>query len=166
MAKFITVTTFYEQHPLLVARQHGDATRAGHEAMGLVWKERLAIEHFDPRARLIFHYQQRTPKWRKFKVAMARIGKAEDGGTTDLVFRGTSRRLVKNATVRATANRTTVTHFMPVYFGRPPHPRSPILRKEMVEVSPRQEQILSEAGALAYRQRLRRLPASLLTRTS
>lgn len=166
MAKFITVTTFYEQHPLLVARQHGDATQAGHEAMGLVWKDQLAIEHFDPRARLIFNYQPRTAKWRKFKLAMARLGRAEDGGTTDLVFSGRGRRMVKNATVRATANRTTITHFMPVYFGRPPHPRSPVLRREMTEVSPRQEKILSDAGAIAYRQRLRRIPASLLTRTT
>lgn len=166
MAKFITVQTFYEQHPLLIARQHGDATRAGHEAMGNVWKESLASEHFEPRARLIFHYQQRTAKYLKRKAWLSRIGKAEDGGTTDLVLSGLSRRLVKNATVRATPNRTVVTHFMPSYFGRPRWPRSPVLRKEMVEVSPRQEKILSEAGARAYRDRLRRIPASLLTKTN
>lgn len=166
MPKFITVTTFYQQHPGVVARMHGDATREGHRAMGEVWKEDLAIEHFDPRARLIFKYQPRTAKWRKYKKAMAAVGKAEDGGETDLVFSGRARRLVKNATVAATANKTTVTHFMPVYFGRPRWPRSPVLRREMTEVSPRQEQILSRAGMLAYYRRLAKLPAAKTTRTS
>lgn len=165
MTKFITVTTFYEQHPALIAGQHGDATRHGHQAMGELWKGQLASEHFDPRARFIFGYQQRTAKYRKRKIGLARIGKAEDGGMTDLVLTGRSRRLVKNATVAATANKTTITHFMPSYFGKRRSARAPDTRKELLAVSPRQEKLLSEAGARAYRERLRRIPASLVTKT-
>ena len=166
MTKFITVQTFYEQHPLLIAKQHGDATKAGHQAMGELWKDQLAAEHFDPRARLIFNYQQRTAKYLKRKFWLARVGKAAGGDTADLVLTGTSRRLVKNATVRATPNKTTITHFMPSYWGRPRWPRSPNMRKELTSVSPRQEKLMSDAGAMAYRQRLRRIPASLLTKTT
>lgn len=166
MPKFITVSTFYEEHPLLIARQHGDATQAGHLAMGELWKSQLASEHFDPRARLIFHYQQRTAKYMKRKAWLARIGKAEDAGQTDLVLSGTSRRLVKNATVAATPNKTVVTHFMPSYFGKRRSARAPDTRKEMLAVSPRQEKLLSEAGARAYSERLRRIPASLLVKTT
>lgn len=133
--------------------------------MGDVWHGQLAAEHFEPRARLVFGYQPRTQKYRKRKRWLASIGRAEDGGETDLVLTGTSRRLVHNATIRATANRTTVTHFMPVYFGRPPKPSSPVLRDEMTRLSPRQEKILSESGAQTYRQYLRQMRASKVTKT-
>ena len=166
MPKFITVQTFYEEHPLLIARQHGDATQAGHQAMGELWKGQLAAEHFEPRARFIFGYQQRTAKYRKRKAWLARIGKAEDGGMTDLVLSGTSRRLVKNATVAATPNKTTITHFLPNYFGKRRSARAPDTRKELLTISPRQENLLSVAGERAYLQRLRRIPASLLTKTT
>lgn len=164
MAKFITVTTMYEQHPDLMQKELGVATRAGHQAMGELWKDRLASEHFEARAHFVFGYQQRTARYRSFKKGMARIGKAEDGGETDLVLSGVSRRAARRATVAATANRTVITHFMPSYFGKRRSFRAPDTRKEMLTISPRQAKQLGEAGERGFAQRLAKIRAWKVTR--
>lgn len=159
MAKWITVTTFYKQHPGVVAKEVKQATKEGHLAMGEIWRDQLAPEHFEPNARYVFGYQPRTQKYLKRKRILGETGKAEDGGNTDLVLTGRARRMVRNATVTATPNKTTVRHFMPVYFGRPPRSSSPIMRMEMLRISRRQEKILSKEGADAFRNRMRQINA-------
>lgn len=159
MAKWITVTSFYKQHPGIVAREFHKATQSGHQAMGELWRDELAPEHFLPNARYVFGYQQRTAAWMRRKRRLAEIGKAEDGGNTDLVFSGRARRLVRNALVTATPNRTRVRHFMPNYFGRPPRSTSPVMRIEMLVISRNQEGRLSKVGVVAFRNRLREISA-------
>lgn len=168
MPKFITVTTFYEQHPELMKQELGVATRDGHQDMGELWRDQLVGEHFDERARLVFGYQARRKKYLGFKKAMARLGKVEDGGEVDLVFSGLFRRMVLSMSiVAATPNKTTITHFVPSYVsGRPPKPRSPSLRKELLTISPRQEKLLGEAGERGFVRRLGRIRALKVTRTN
>lgn len=165
MAKFIRVTTFYEEHPELIRRELGEATRAGHQAMGELWRDHLALEHFEPRARLVFGYQQRGRRYRGFKKAMARLGKVEDGGESDLVFSGLSRRAVTRATVNATPNRTVITHFMPSYFGKRRSLRAPDTREEMLRISARQDKLLGEAGERGFIRRLARIRANKVTQS-
>lgn len=154
-SKFVRVDILYEQHPEVLVKELAEACRALHQAMGDKWKDDQAPEHFTPRARWIFQYKQRTLRWRKFKKRMAAKGLAEDGGDTDLVYKGTARRLVHNASVNATRAKAVITHYMPRYFGKPPRPGSPDMRKEMLAISPKMDKELSEVGALAYAKRLR-----------
>jgi hypothetical protein len=94
------------------ARVCGDAGRAAARQ----WHQEILKRHFTYRAAGRYGYQPRKPDYLKQKHALARKGKAIEGGRVDLVLSGLMREmLLASAQVRVSTGLTALTMVGPRY---------------------------------------------------
>lgn len=163
---FLTVEVFYTQHPELMVREHRAAVRNGMYAGGALWADRLLMEHFEPRARTEFGYAERTLRYRRRKVREASRGQVEDGGRTDLVYTGNTRRAARRSRylVRATDKIVTIPIITPNYIQRRPnrHARQ-ALANEILAVSERHTRLVTNETDRGFNRKLREIRAERRT---
>jgi hypothetical protein len=174
----IYVTTTNDTDPVLTRRKINEAFRAGHQAMGRLWADKLLHEHFRPSAFRELDYQPRNPTYNKIKDKLFRRGavikrtgkRVIAGSDTPLVLTGVLREQVLTsaaANVRAFPSRVTINMSGPVYFTLRPWKSKTTIRiaREVLAVSNRHAQMLSEACQLGYNTALDRLKFSAALRS-
>lgn len=159
----VVIKTTHEQYPELARREIGEVTRASNRAMAETWVDHMLPTHFGPNARFIYNFAPRTKRYLIRKRKLAAQGKVLDGGTTDLVFSGTMRRMLLNIEplIRAFPTRATVTMFGPSYLQeRPRDPRRPNMAREIKQVTPSQERILAGRGDQVFNEKAQAMKAA------
>lgn len=163
---FLKVELFYDQHPQLMVREHRRAVIAGHFAGGYLWADRLLAEHFQPSARSEFGYFERQLKYRQKKVRMASRGHVEDGGRTDLVFSGNTRRAAMRSRyfVRATDKEVDIPIHAPSYIQtRTNRNARHALELEITAMSERHTRLVTNETARGSNRKLREIRAQRRT---
>lgn len=95
---------------------HDQCMRDGYQAAGELWASKMLPRHFTPAAHDLYHYQARSEKTKKRKLAAFRAGKAIMDGTTDNVMTGLMASAVKgHQSIRAMPKSVTVKMFGPRY---------------------------------------------------
>lgn len=157
MKHYVDVKTLYNRAPREMVAEVKEAASESLLAMAKLWRDKLLKEHFEPGAKYVFHYKIRQRKYLKSKVRLALAGKVEDGGTTDLVFSGRTRRLaLVSTTVQSTPQTATATTQVPFYIKfRKPKPNSPNMEEELLRISSRQNSLLHAAASKAFSSSLR-----------
>jgi hypothetical protein len=123
-----------EDQPLSMAdRAYGKAIKAGLQAEGEYWRDKQLPQHFTPGAKGRYHHQARTTKYLIRKMAMARIGKVQDGGLIDNVYTGLLREfMLTTGQVRATSKHVAISMAGPKYISMvPKNTRQPDKAKEI-----------------------------------
>lgn len=121
------------------------ATKAAFQAAGKVWHERFLPDHFKPGAAAQYGYRPRSRKYLEAKLRAGKKGKAEDGGTSPLVYTGLMRDLLTNHPIyRAYPTRVSIRMPGPRYVGmRVFKANQPNKGAEVTKVLPSQKQQLA-----------------------
>lgn len=131
--------------PEVSQRRFRQLSRDGYQALGEAWWRRYLPDHFAIYARMKYGFQRRTAKWLKRKLALAAIGRVQDGGRVDLVATGNARELLeRDAHIRSTADSCTVEMEAPWYMTRKLGGRHPDMADEVTRVIDSQVRRLEE----------------------
>ena len=126
--------------PTIGVKRLNAITKQGFANVGLYWDEHMLPNAFAAGAARRHHHKPRSRKWREKKVALAKVGVGEEGGTRNLVFTGETRRSIQDyAVVRAFPRRVRVTMIGPRYITMTPKdPNMPNMGAEITHCTPGQ----------------------------
>lgn len=173
----LQVTTIDDEFPGHTRRELARCAKAGHQAVGELYAQKLLPEHFQVGARSVFGYAARTEKWLRRKERMFQLGaiyrgrKVIAGRNQDLVLTGALREEVTRSAqnnIRAFPSRVTITmrvnkQDVPYFTLRARSGGTARLAREILSDSPRHLRLLGEAfdrgfeAELANLRRARRL---------
>lgn len=120
----------------LTVREFGELKQRTWKAAGQYWSKVMLPRHFQKSAHNTYRYQPRSPKYLKRKERMAERGKAEKGGTTDLVLSGDLEQKVKDHVfIRTYPSRMTMKLIGPSYLTSKPKGSRPNMGQELFAIS-------------------------------
>ncbi len=163
---FLTIEVIHTQHPELMVREHRSAVRNGMYAGGLLWADRLLMEHFQPGARSEFDYAKRNPNTVLRKIRLARLGVVEDGGRQELVHSGATRRAARRSRymVKATDKVVDVPIVVPSYIQKRPNRNARhALALEILVLSERHKRLVTNETGRGFERKLRDIRAERRT---
>lgn len=130
-----------------------------HRAVGQTWEREFLKLHFRHGNASRYGMAQRSLDYVKKKKRLAGLGIVEDGGFTNLVFKGVmKRRLLGQPNVtRAFPTRASVKMFGPDYLHiNPKNPHMPNMAAEILKVIPEERAVLDEVAKKQFGESLAR----------
>lgn len=153
MAVALNILTVYDGVDL-GPRQLGKYTKAAHQEVGYRWQIDMLPRHFTRAARSIYRYKPRSRNYEQKKRRLARLRPdlVKDGGESDLVFTGLTKRLMKRRhQVQAYPSRVTIRMVGPSYLRmRPNKSNHPHKAAEITAVTREEERKLTDIASQTF----------------
>lgn len=151
----ILVEVKQDQPPGVAKRRTSEWQRAAFAEMGKFWFANYLGDHFTSYAKVKYHYQRRSRGYLKRKAALARVGKAKEGGLVDLVLSGDMRMVMRSAMEqRAYPTRVSVVMQCPFYMSFRPRGNQPDKQREVLTTIDSQNARLEKVWAEKYEKQL------------